>query len=249
LGEIRPVGTKAHRPEALGGLVQRTNVWVPSIRGWAILSVAGLAGILTLLLCVQPFLAETHRVKSDVLVVEGWIPNYALQEGIVEFRAGAYRRLFTVGTEMLSGINLEEGDNYATSAAKRLAWLGLNPQLIQPVPCPSRHRDRTFASAAALKSWLDDHGREVTGLNVVTLGVHARRSRLLFQEALGNNIRVGVIAVEDRSYGPNGWWQYSEGVKEVIIEGVGYLYARLFFTPQKDNRAEVHERHKERNSG
>jgi hypothetical protein len=48
-----------------------------------------------------------------------------------------------------------------------------------------------------------------------------------------------VIAVEDREYDPARWWRYSEGVKEVISEGAGYLYARFFFYPKMTGGQEV----------
>ena len=67
--------------------------------------------------------------------------------------------------------------------------------------------------------------------NVLTLGVHARRSRLLFRKAFGSDLPIGVIAVQNREYDPVRWWSSSEGAKEVISEGVAYLYARFFFSP------------------
>jgi uncharacterized SAM-binding protein YcdF (DUF218 family) len=109
----------------------------------------------------------------------------------------------------------------------------LEPARIQAVPSSARYRDRTFSSAVALKRWLDKHKMDVTSFNLVTVGVHARRSRLLFQEAFGDKARVGVIAIEDREYDPQRWWQYSEGVKKVLSEGAAYLYARLLFHPRE----------------
>ena len=35
---------------------------------------------------VHPFLAETHRVNTNVLVVEGWIEQYAIRAGAEEFK-------------------------------------------------------------------------------------------------------------------------------------------------------------------
>ena len=67
--------------------------------------------------------------------------------------------------------------------------------------------------------------------DLVTLGPHARRSRLLFEEAFEGKVRVGIISIENREYDPVQWWRYSEGVKEVISEGVAYIYASIFFRP------------------
>jgi len=74
----------------------------------------------------------------------------------------------------------------------------------------------------------------------MTLGPHARRSRLLFQKAFGKEVKVGVISVEDRDYDPAHWWRSSEGVREVLGEAIAYFYAKFFFSPSS-------RRHVERN--
>jgi hypothetical protein len=216
---------------ALGGLLVRREQWSLAPAGWLVLLLGLALSVGIVLWRLHPFLAVTNRTNSQFLVVEGWVPNYALEESITEFRTGHYRLMFTVGCDILNGVNVEAGDNHATFAVRRLSWLGMDPKLVQPVPSPTQYRDRTYASALALRQWMKLHRADVTSFNLVTVGVHARRSQLLFQKAFGEKVRVGIIAVADREYDPSRWWQYSEGVKEVISEGAGYFYARLFFHP------------------
>jgi hypothetical protein len=90
-------------------------------------------------------------------------------------------------------------------------------------------RDRTYGSAVALKNWIDQHQVNVTGFNIITENVHARRSRPLFQWAFGNRVRLGVIAVQNPDYDPAHWWRYSQGLKDIVSEGCAYLYAKFFF--------------------
>ena len=71
-------------------------------------------------------------------------------------------------------------------------------------------RDRTYGSAIALQNWFREQNLAVRSLNVVTEDVHARRSRLLFQEALGKDIKVGIIALPNPDYDWRHWWRYSE---------------------------------------
>jgi hypothetical protein len=71
----------------------------------------------------------------------------------------------------------------------------------------------------------------VKNFNVLTEDVHARRTRLLFQEAFGRDVKVGIIALPDPDYDPKRWWRYSEGVREVLGEGIAYLYAKFLFYP------------------
>lgn len=236
LRDVTP--TQTERQSRCLGLFVRRSGWFLSFRGWIALIVfaAGVFG--TLFLGVHPFLSVTERTETPCLVVEGWVPNYALEESITEFRSKSYRKMFTVGADILNGVNIDPGDNHATYAAKRLAWLGMKPSFVQAVPSPVHFRDRTYGSALALKEWLDRNEPGVRSFNLVTVSVHARRSRLLFQEAFGDKVRVGIISVEDREYDPKRWWQSSEGVKEVISEGAGYLYARFFFSPSHPSIAD-----------
>ena len=99
------------------------------------------------------------------------------------------------------------------------------------VPSRVMDRDRTYSSAVALRNWLRDHDIAIHGINVLTEDLHARRTRLLFQKALGSQIKVGIIGVANPDYEPKHWWLYSEGVKEVMSEALALVYAELFFHP------------------
>lgn len=180
----------------------------------------------------HPFLAKNGRVGGQYLVIEGWVPNYALEEGIRVFRAGGYEGVLTVGCQTLNGVNLEPGDNDAQHAAARLRWLGLDPKSTRAIPAQGTYRNRTYLSAVALREWFERENLAVEAIDVVTVGLHARRTHLLFERAFGGKVAVGVIVVTDREYDPSRWWQYSEGVREMISEGVAYLYARLLFWPK-----------------
>ena len=71
----------------------------------------------------------------------------------------------------------------------------------------------------------------LTAVNVLTEDVHARRTRLLFEMALGPGVKVGIIAVPNADYEAARWWRYSEGVRSVLGESIAYVYARFFFFP------------------
>ena len=179
-----------------------------------------------------PFLAITERVKTDELVVEGWIPFYAIHAAAREFASGSYREVLTTGGPITGmGGYINDYNTSASLGAGRLKAEGVPSAVIQMVPSRVSGRDRTYSAALALRHWLDQQGTEVKAINVVTADTHARRTRLLYQEALGRKVQVGVIAVPNPDYDARRWWRYSEGVKEVITESVAYLYARLFFWP------------------
>jgi uncharacterized SAM-binding protein YcdF (DUF218 family) len=125
-------------------------------------------------------------------------------------------------------------NDYNTSAsvgAGRLKQAGLPAEVVQMVPSRVLSRDRTYSSALALKEWCAENGVSLTGINIVTADVHARRTRLLFQKALGPGVEVGIISIPQPDYDARRWWRYSQGVRVVIGECIAYLYARLFFHP------------------
>ena len=224
---------KSRSRTACLGMFQRREKWVLSWRGRLVALACLLVFGLGFILWVHPFLAVTSRVDTEYLVVEGWVPNYALQESLAEFKSGHYKMMFTVGTDPLTGVNIEPGDSTAFEAYKRLRWMGMDTNLMQAVPARVKYRNRTFQSAVALREWVDENHVPMTNFNLVTLGAHARRSRLLFEKAFDDKAKVGIISVQNREYNPKHWWKYSEGVKQVIEESVGYVYARFLFHPNE----------------
>ncbi|MEO7600452.1 MAG: ElyC/SanA/YdcF family protein [Opitutus sp.] len=164
--------------------------------------------------------------------MEGWIQDYAIAVALEEFQSRGYERVYTTGgpVQGLSGY-VDDRSTAASLGAKRLINAGLPPALVQMVPSRVVQHDRTYHAALALKEWLRVHDPAVTGINVVTEGAHARRTRLIFQKVFGGNVEIGVISVNSPGFDQKHWWRYSEGVRSVLGEGIAYLYARLFFTP------------------
>ena len=173
------------------------------------------------------FLTVNDPVDNGALVVEGWLPDYALQQAITEFERDHYSRIYVTGGPLENGGPLSEYRTFAELGAATLIRLGLITNAVQAVPAPAVRVDRTYASAVALKNWLHTNGSVETNFNVISFGVHSRRSRLLFEKALDKGCRVGIIAIEDRDYDSGRWWKSSAGVRTVIDEMIAYWYARL----------------------
>lgn len=211
------------------GLVRRRQCLVPTRRGWLVLGLMVVVGFLVCWRGSYPFLALNAPVKADVLVVEGWSADYGLEAAMTEFKRGGYQKLFVTGVPLERGAPLSEYKTYAELGAASVAHMGMLTNLVQAVPAPKVQRDRTYASAIALRSWFEAHDGVPARINVVTIGAHSRRSRLLYAKAFGNSCEIGMIAVPDEGFPANRWWAYSQGVRTVVDEGVAYLYVRLFF--------------------
>ena len=68
--------------------------------GWAALSIAFGFVLVLIILFVHPFLAPTKPVGGDILVVDGWLPDYALEKVKERFQQGSYQLLVTTGAKI-----------------------------------------------------------------------------------------------------------------------------------------------------
>jgi hypothetical protein len=214
----------------MGGLLVRRYQWSLTFRAKIILF--GFAIIIAIVAVRQiyPFLAITHRVDTNVLVVEGWVHKYAIRAAIAEFETGKYQRVFTTGGPVTgNGGYVNDYQTAASVGADLLRNFGLPGDSVQMVPSHEMDRDRTYSSAVALRKWLQEHHEKVKSLNVLTESAHGRRTRLMFQKALGSDVKVGVISVPNPDFDARHWWRYSEGIEEIIDEFIGYLYAKFLF--------------------
>jgi uncharacterized SAM-binding protein YcdF (DUF218 family) len=237
----QPAFRQCSRPPSLRsarffGILTRKERWGLSFRGWMVAAAFTLLVLYLTIMGVHPFLAVTQSVDSKALVVEGWVHEFAIRAGAEEFKAGSYTRVFTAGGPVTrSGDYSSDYDTSAHVGASRLKAAGVPSDFVEMVPSRVTERDRTYSSAVALCECFRARHLSVPSINVVTEGTHARRTRLLFQEAFGKSFRVGIIAVPNPDYDARRWWRYSERVREMVGEAIAYLYAKLFFYPSGTN--------------
>lgn len=206
-------------------LIKRQQVWTLTAPGWVIAIALIISVMFFSITHLYPFLAVTSPIKADVLVVEGWVTDYAIEQAFTEFKSGSYRQIFTTGGPVERGFYLVEYNNFAAIAAATLKKQGVQPEKVTVVPAPDVIKDRTHASAIALRQWQAYSNLPIKSMNLLTSDAHARRSWLIFQQVLAPKIKVGIIAAKPVNYNPNKWWTSSEGVRTVISETIAYIYA------------------------
>ncbi|HVM50511.1 MAG TPA: hypothetical protein VMU04_20970 [Candidatus Acidoferrum sp.] len=213
------------------GLLKRRQCVVPTLRAWALFVLVGGALVVVGVRQLGSFLTLTDPVQGGVLVVEGWVPDYGYEASIAEFKRVHYDKMFVTGLPLERGAPLSEYKTYAELGAAVLVKMGMSTNDVQAVPAALVLQDRTYAMARALRRWMLEHGMRPTKVQIMTIGPHARRSRLTFQKAFGKDVAVGITAIPSREFDPRHWWTSSEGVRGVIGEALAYLYARLLFHP------------------
>jgi hypothetical protein len=128
---------------------------------------------------------------------------------------------------------------YAENAAAELIRLGADRSKIVVLPAPKTPVHKTYHSAMAIKAYLKQH--HITSCNVISVGVHSRRSWLSYEKALGKEYVIGIIALENHRYHPALWWQQKPIVKKVLREVAKYLYIRFWFDPHQEIKTDLTE--------
>jgi hypothetical protein len=190
-----------------------------------------IAALLCLLAWLLPpklfrVLAVTRPAGSGVLVIEGWIPDRAVRAGVTRYRDGGYTHIVTTGVPIELGAFLNEYSTTADVARATCLRLGIDSTHVSAAPVHGHViRDRTLASAYALRAWLRRSAPGTRQIDIVTQGVHARRTWMTFSRVMGDSITVGIISERETEYTEHDWWKTSAGVKDIGGEFLGCLYA------------------------
>ena len=186
------------------------------------LAAAGFAGY------VHPFLAINTPVRADVMVVEGWVPDYVLAAAAREFAGGHYRHVFLSGLQNEPGKSRHGETSDADRAARYLAAHGIARPLITPCPAPDTWWNRTSHMARQVRDQMRAAGIHPEGVNVVTLGPHARQTLLAYRRLIDRRIPVGVISIPKNDYNPSRWWASRAGIMKTTKDFAGWAKEWLF---------------------
>lgn len=212
-------------------LLKEKKTKVLTLQSWILIILILFNSIIIFKYNIYPFLSTNEPVKADVLVVEGWLPDYAFKDAVNEYNLHKYKFIVTSGGPLIKGYYLSEYKNFANLGKQILIKLGVDEKKIVTIPVKYVQKDRTYDSAIALKQWLAKNNKNIKSINVFTLGSHARRTLLLYNEAFEDSIVIGIYADKNKDFENDKWWTTSQGVRTVIGNFIAYIYAKFFFYP------------------
>jgi len=210
---------------------KRYTLWLPKV--WFLLILLFTLGLILTLgfRGIGFFLAQTSPKYAEYLVVEGWQGEQSLQQALLIFNdpKNNYKYIITTG-----GPNTQWGQkvwsNFADKSANYFLTHGLAATKVVSIPTPESAQNRTYLSAIMVRDWFIQQGININKLDVFSQGVHARRSRFLYELALPDS-SIGVYASEPEGYQLSTWWKNSQGAKTVITEAIGFIWTICFFEP------------------
>ena len=177
------------------------------------------------------FLAPNKPSGARLLVVEGWMLSDQLDQTVDRFHDGGYERIITTGGPIESALNRFGNSSYAELTKDYLVQRGLPGNSVSAVPALASNQDRTFLTAVMVRERLTKSEPAVDALDVLSSGVHSRRSWALYRLAFGSCVRIGILAARPTIYDPDAWWTTSAGAKTVLSEALGWFWTEAFFWP------------------
>ncbi len=80
------------------GLISLRETWTLTLKGWVFFGLVSLSCMLVIFSNIYTFLSVNAPLpQADVLVVEGWLPDYGIQGAIAEFENRGYQKVTTTG--------------------------------------------------------------------------------------------------------------------------------------------------------
>jgi hypothetical protein len=91
-------------------------------------------------------------------------------------------------------------NNFSSSAEfakNRLFSLGLDSSKIIAITGKKTKINRTLASALAFHDWLKKTNKDIRGINIISMGTHARRSWMTYNKIMNDKYVIGIISLPD----------------------------------------------------
>lgn len=170
----------------------------------------------------EHFLGEDRNMEIKSLALQDSLYP-ARSDEVLHYRRSDYQREQPILTNFAS---------VADICAHKLHMEGVPDQVIDEVASPVSDKNRTLASAIVISNYLEDQNLPYTSINIMSEGIHARRTWLSYKFALRNQAdAVGIISVLPiRSPNPS-LKPYSK--KEIVRELSSILYYKFFFNKRR----------------
>jgi hypothetical protein len=67
------------------------------------------------------------------------------------------------------------------------------------VPAKRVRVNRTLTSALAFRDWIKTENPDINGINIISMGTHARRTWMTYNKILNEKYEIGIISLPDDS--------------------------------------------------
>ncbi len=113
----------------------------------------------------------------------------------------------------------------AEAAMNYLKALNVKAKNYRAVSFKLARENQTLAAANSFREWVGT--KDLRKFNIVSAGIHSRRSWITYKRVLGNDYRIGIISLKSMRYNKNNWWKSTGGWFGLIDEFFSYIVNRI----------------------
>jgi hypothetical protein len=110
----------------------------------------------------------------------------------------------------------------AELARNRLLSKGIDSSLVIAIPGERTTINRTLKSALAFRNWLRCSNLNIKGINIVSMGTHARRTWMIYRKILNEKYDIGIISVPDLNFNHSRTTRLFRTIRETL--GIIYYW-------------------------
>lgn len=115
----------------------------------------------------------------------------------------------------------------AELARNRLISMGINSSQIIATPGETVIVNRTLTSALAFRDWLKQTNTDISGINIISMGAHARRTWMIYNRILKEKYPIGIISLPDYVYTQSRIYRLLKNIRETL----GIIYYWIILIP------------------
>jgi hypothetical protein len=115
----------------------------------------------------------------------------------------------------------------AEQARNTLLSTGIDSSLIIAIPGKGVKINRTLTSALAFRDWLKTTDIDIKGINIISMGTHARRTWMTYNKILNEKYDLGIISLPDYKNS----YSRKNKVLKTIRETLGIIYYWIILIP------------------
>ena len=117
--------------------------------------------------------------------------------------------------------------SYAELAAHFFVNMGIEKDRVIAVTNQYPGLRNTYGNALSLRDWIGENEPDISGINVVSMDYHSRRTWLTYRKLLGNKSAVGIISAEEITAAHSRQKKY----RTIFRETAALIYYAIFILP------------------
>ncbi len=167
---------------------------------------------------------------DDDYMDEGGVRDLFVKEIIIDkkfFIPYQFNSVYDIGKLGGDNIIVNDYESHAELARNRLISTGIDSSSVIAVNGRRTEFNRTLTSALSFHKWLNSYNGDTKSINIITLGIHSRRTWMTYKSILDKSLEIGIISLPETDKPGFEKIHYSDILGEVL----SLIYYQIILIP------------------